>query len=270
MNIIKDHTLIAGVTVVDDEVFFVGFGQSKVTVYNSRSLTASRDISVTGMESPVGLAICTYNKALYVSDDELQCIHRVDLTNNFVASWKITKNRKPLGLSVTAEYTLLVTVEIRYNENRSGVVEYTSEGRLMRDISFDGSIVAAQHTVQLSSDQFIVSSGGGICQPRICKTSTDGQIMKSYVAEKIRSEDQLNEPYSMAIDIKSKHIFLGDYANHRVILLDCDLNYLGQVRTTYLLKYPYRIYFHSSTDRLFIVGANGFLMAITHPRLRNQ
>ncbi len=265
---------------MDDEVFVAGRNpKSNVTVYNSHNLTALRVISITGMKSPVSLAICAYNKALYVSDRKLRCIHRADLTNNCVTRWKMRKKEKPADLSVTAELTLLVTVVFGDTEgcssssssssSGSGVVEYTSKGERLRVIPFDESIELAKLTLQLSSDQFIVccnecSSSG------IFIIGTEGQIIKSYGGESGGGEGQLDHPSSMAIDINSNHIFVGDLANNKVILFDYDLNYLGQVRTTYLLKYPYSMYFHSSTNRLFIVNEYLPLIVITHPCLRNQ
>ncbi len=253
---------------MDDEIFVVGPIQSEVTVYNSHSLTASRDISVTGMKSPASLATCIYNKALYVSDAYLLCIHRVDLNNNLVTRWKIGENQTPYGLSVTKEHTLLVTVHIEYTVAGGGVVEYTSEGQLLRDIRFDGSIMKARHTVQLSSDQFIVCHGNTTSLTGICIISPEGQIIKSYDREK--EGGQLKRPGSIAIDIKSKRLFVGDLDNHKIIMLDCDFTYLGEVRTTYLHIYPFNLHFHSSTDRLFVADLTGILIVISHPRLRNQ
>ena len=78
---------------MDDEMFVVADGESRVRVYDSHSLTVKPDINVSDMKSPWGIAGCSYNKALYISDCQLECIHRVDLTNNSVTRWKMRENR---------------------------------------------------------------------------------------------------------------------------------------------------------------------------------
>jgi DNA-binding beta-propeller fold protein YncE len=155
-------------------------------------------------------------------------------------------------------------------------VEYTSEGQQVREIRFDRSIKWAWHTVQLSSDQFIVSHGSLYSSlHRVCVINAEGQIIKSFGREEGGDEDQLYEPRSLAIDEKSKQVFVADTDNGRVLMLDSELmTCLGEVHVSRDLTFPTCLYFDSSTDRLFVaehIYSSDFsprLFVVTHPRVK--
>ena len=166
------------------------------------------------------------------------------------------ENYEPCGLSVTSERTLLVTARISDERGcetgESRVVEYTSDGHVIRDIKLDRSIEYAWQTVQLSSDRLVVCHGLGSSLHRVCLINGEGQIIKSYGGEAGGGKGQLWGPYSLTTDNNSKLVFVADCDNHRVVMLDFDLTHLGQVHSPRDLKFPSRLYFDSSTDRLFV------------------
>ena len=96
-----------GMTVVNDQLFVVESKDRAVKVYDSHTLTLLRRMNIPDMKDPQGLAGCSHNKALYISDGELECIHRVNLTDNSVKRWRLRENYWPWGLSVTSERNLI-------------------------------------------------------------------------------------------------------------------------------------------------------------------
>ena len=135
----------------------------------------------------------------------------------------------------------------------------------MRELRFDKSVKGASHTVQLSRNRFIVCHGSSSSLHRVCVINIEGQIMKSYGEKQVKGEGQLSEAKSVTIDKKNKRIFVADHFNHRVLMFDTDLKYLGQVHTPDDLWLPTRLYFDPLTGRLFVCELNRRLLVISPP-----
>ena len=181
------------------------------------------------MDYPWSLASCQHHNCLYAGDYKLQHIWRFDRHNYSVLKWFL--DDKPTGLSLTRSHHLLVTLE-----NSKKICEYTTCGILTREIILDVSIDNPQHSIELSSGQFLVSSLGRYFSSRVCIVDTKGQIVQSYGERKGSSVGQLNEPCCLAVD-KHGYVLVADYINNKVQILSpalthlCDINLPGHELT---------------------------------------
>jgi len=82
----------------------------------------------------------------------MYCVRRVALANDTVTHWHV--NDLPTRLSVTDTHSVLVTCrEVRE------MLEFSTDGYLLREIRLPQSIMSRGHTVQLPNGQFIVCHG---------------------------------------------------------------------------------------------------------------
>src|SRR5271163_980830 len=114
-----------------------------------------------------------------------------------------------MGLSLTINHHLIVTLQ-----NTKRISEYTTEGRLVREISLDDSIDWPCICVELSTGQFVVSHAGST-QHRVPIVDTSGCIIKSYGGPQGGSSaGQLNDPYDLAVD-SSDNILVADQSSNK-------------------------------------------------------
>lgn len=68
----------------------------------------------------------------------------------------------------------------------------------------------------------------------------------------------------LTIDDDRKHIFVADFLNNRVLMLDTDLKCLGTIHAPHDLEQPNRLHFDSETERLLIGENSGRLVVVGH------
>lgn len=253
VKILPQNQTVRGIAVLDDEIFVALDNQSHVAVYDSHTLTATRNISIPGWRSTRCIVVCGCSKALFIVDWKLESIHKVDLASNNVTLWKTGEIYMPEGLSLTTENRLLATVWLNGHDGESRLVEYTSEGHPIREIVLDISIRYAFQTLQLPNKQFIIAHGDSRSSiQRICVINEEGQIINCFGGEEGRGEGRVSGPYSIVQDSSRKRVFVADCWNNRIIILDTNVTYIGQLQTPVGLRYPYRLHFDASTDQLLV------------------
>jgi len=230
------------VTVLGSEVFVVQ-NTSQVDVYNSTSLTSTRNFMITGSKQLRGIVSCSHNNCLYVSDIGKKIIYRYDVSNDVTTCWSVSG--KCCGLSVTNCYNVLATsLHIRR------IQEYTTHGSLIREICLDSSIDKPIHCVQLSTGNFVVSHIG--TQHRVCMVDTSGCIIQSYGGSPGSGVGQLNNSYHIAVDIND-NVLMTDSSNSRVQLFSSTLTYLGDIVIPgHQLNQPYAVHFDELNHCLYI------------------
>ena len=170
VHVIKCTGPVLRIAQLGTELFVCTQLSERVAVYDLNTCSETRHVTVPGMKQPRGLAGCKQNNCLYISDNELKCIHRVDLSNSSCSKWSL--NADPRGLSLTRAFNLLVTLP-------QSIEEYTTSGSLIRSIKLDVSIDSPRHVIELSSGQFVVCHWGS-AQHRVCVVDTAGRIVHSY------------------------------------------------------------------------------------------
>jgi len=145
---------VIGLTTLNNELFVVReTAQQQIQVYDTTTFTLLRNISVTGLQYAWGLASCSVNNCLYVSNCNNKTVYRIELSaNNSVSSWSV--GSRPTGLFVNSSNNVIVTC---YNDNK--LQEFTTRGSLVREINYKNTgITGCCYALQLSNDQFVVSS----------------------------------------------------------------------------------------------------------------
>ena len=210
----------------------------------STDFVKSGQISVSGMKDPRSLAACPHNNCLYISDDELKLILRVDLSSSAVSKWSVDDS--PLGLSVTRNHHLLVSLPSS-NEIR----EYTTHGDMIRKINLDVSIDNPQHAIELPNGQIIMCHWGST-QSRVCTVDTSGRIVQSYGGPPGSSAGQLNGPHSLAIDWHD-YVLVADWVNNKIQILSPALTHVCDVTLPLQkLSWPCHLHLDEPNRRLYV------------------
>jgi len=180
-----------------------------------------------------------------MSDHDNRCIHRYELASSATSKWSVPGT--PHGLSVTPSGNILV---ICCEPNK--LVELSVDsGQSVREIALQSDIDGPWHSVQLTTEQYLVCNGGSdIDLHRVCVVGDDGKVTRSYGGQPGSDVGQLHLPYHLAVDKDSQFIFVADSGNARVVLLSPTLEFVRYVIEG--LSYPGRLYFHQATRRLFV------------------
>lgn len=150
------------------------------------------------------------------------------------------------SLSITDEGNVILTVE-----NRNTLMEYTSDGQLIREITLSSAICNPLHSLKLSSGHFVVSN---ISNSRICIVDENGDVLRAFGEENKSWLEELYVPLCLAID-SSGSIIVADQINGRVLLLTSTLEFKDElVSAKNGLCSPTQIHLDESNGaRLFVV-----------------
>src|SRR6218665_2043180 len=173
-KLIKDLRLkgpVSGMTMYKDELFIIRCESTAIDAFNSTSLEQGSSIKLSKIgefqtqlkteqtQNYCGLqdiTSCKKNGFLYVSNWQNSIIHRIDpVSRSLSGSWEV-KNGDTTALAVTQNGNLLVSCA-----GAGKVLEYTFDGKLVREINFDCNGDGPLHAMQLAGGQFVVCHGGG-------------------------------------------------------------------------------------------------------------
>ena len=257
VQVIPGENCVSGIAVVGSEVFVARHGASHIDVYsnstNNYGATRRVKISDSILDYP-RLAACSHHNCLYVSSMK-KYIHRVKLDDQSISKWSV-KLDVVSGLSVANNYNLLLTVH-----SPARILEYTPEGRLMREIKLDDSLIKICHCIQLSTGQYVVSQ---LRSPsRVCIVDDSGHIIKSYGGPAGAGVGQLCGPVQLAVD-KHDHVFVADYGNDRIVLLSPELAHLGYIQTPgHKLSDPMSLHLDEANRHLFVGEYSGRVVVVS-------
>ena len=226
------HTLpegepVWGVTSLDNLLYVLRVKTSEqIEVYDmDDSYRLQRSLTVPRLRTIDDMTACAYNSCAYISDPSNECIHRVGLPHGAnVTNWPV--NDKPARLSVTDTHSVLVTCD-----EVGKIKEFSTDGKLLRQIQLPQDVTAPWHTAQLSNGQFIMCHGLlGDRVHRVCLIGSDGHVVKSYGGQSswFSRSQQMNVPCHLAVDMNG-FVFVVDLNNYRVLLLSPELTYVRDV-----------------------------------------
>jgi DNA-binding beta-propeller fold protein YncE len=258
---------VHGVTSVDNEVYVVRANSSNIDVYTSDTYVLQRRLAVKALIDAVDMTSCGRYRCLYVADCTGAVVHRVEISrlrDVVPTSWEVRD--RPYGLSVTSlEGHVLVACR---DANR--LKQFTTLGQLVRDISLEPSVAGPRHAVQLSSGQFVVvHTGRPDVTDRVSIITSDGRhVTVSY------SGYLLNYPTHVAVDRRHGFIYVPDYSNRRVVVLNRDLIQVGEVGGTLRGVWaPRCVWFDAECRRLYVAECGGRIIVYDishHPVSRSQ
>jgi len=247
IHVIPKGNGVGGVTSLGDDVFVVRcFSQQKIEVYDAKTFTLQRHITVPGLGDYCdGLVACPYNNCFHASDCNNHSIYRVDLSgSNAVMKWSVA--RWPVGLSVNSEHNLLVV-----SQGESKLQIFTTHGTLLQNIQLQADIERPCHAVQLPTGQFLVSHRGSL--HRVCLVGVDGAVVRSYGGRKGSKLTQMNEPRGLVIDREGR-VLVADRDHNRLLVIDESLSSAHEMSVSVDggLKRPYSLWYDQSRRRLYI------------------
>ena len=237
-----------GVTSLDNLLYVLrNKASQQISAYDTTSYRLQRRMNVPGLDTSPDMVSCAYNCCLYISGN--QCIHRVALPDAAVTKWQV--NEEVHGLSVTDTHSVLVTCP----KSRQ-VKEFTTFGRLLRQIKLAQDVMSPNPAIQLSSGQFLVCHGDDNDPVhRVCLVGADGQVVKAYGGPPGSGSRQLDMPAHMAVD-RNGFVFLVDLRNCRVLLLSPELTYVRDFASREQLKWdPVRLFLDADKGRLYVADS---------------
>ena len=249
LHTLPEGNAVWGMTLLDKLLYVLrGKASQQISVYDMHSYRLQRRIKVPTLDDMADIIACADNCCLYISGCTDNCVHRVALqdVDVHVTMWPV--NDVAACLSVTDTHSVLVTCD----EVRK-IKEFTTHGKLLRQIELPHDVVSPWHTIQLSSGEFIVCHGGP-ANPvhRVCLVGFDGQVVKSYSGPAGSDSQQMKSPFHMAVD-RNGFVFVIDLNNRRVLLLSPALTYVREVVSPEQLKWmPVRLYLDDDRRRLFV------------------
>jgi len=246
------HTLpegepVLGVTSLAGEVYVLRWKErAEVEVYDAISYRLQRCLTVPNCRGLVDMTSCEHCNCVYIGDHIAECIHRLG-AQGAATQWPV--NDVPWGLSVNAAHNLLVTCRLVRK-----MKEFSSHGKLLRELTLPDDVINPWHSIQLTSGQFIACHGDpDDAVQRVCKMSDDGRhVVQSHGGQRDSATAQCNVPLHLAVD-DNEFVFVADVFNHRVTLLSPTLGYIRHVVTSDDLKWdPCRLCLDTQRRRLYV------------------
>jgi len=141
-------------------------------------------------------------------------------------------------------YNLLVTC---YNK----LQEYTTAGRLVREVCLPTSLVSPWHAIQLSTGDFVVSH----CElPGVVSVvGFDGRTLRSYEPPNSSDVGPMKYPISLAVTTHGD-ILVADAGNDRILAINSALTHaqVFPLPADVGLRLPCALYLDDTRDRLYI------------------
>jgi len=246
-HVIPGDTGVKAVTSLDDRVYVVRRDKKEVEIYDTAIMTLQRRLPVPGISrSALGIAACSRNKCLYLSDWNILSIHRVDLVTDAAKKWSVAKS--PEGLSVNRDHNLLVACS-----DGKKLQEYTTDGRLVREICLASF---PYHSIQLSTGDYVVShwSPPGV----VSVVGVDGGLLRSYGLSSSSDVGPMKDPRHLVVT-KYGDILVADRGNNRILAINSSLTraQLFPVPAGIKPQAPCALSLDETRDRLYIGELSG-------------
>jgi len=236
----NEGKVIDGITTLNKEMYVHYDDNEYITVYDKDTNNVRRSIQVPRLGGVTDMTSCKTHQCVYIGDHVNSVIHRID-NKDTVIQWPVDDD--PYGLSVNLVCNVLVTCDVVGKVN-----EFTTDGKLIRVINLESSIVNPWHTVELTTDQLVVCHGDdNDAVHRVCIIDLSGRVLQSYGGSRGSGSGQLNGPVRLAVH---GVIFVADINNNRVLMLSPTLSLIWEVVTG--LRYPWNILFDDETGRMYV------------------
>jgi hypothetical protein len=240
---------VSGVAVLGNQLFIVRYNGSKqVQVYDRETLAPVRNFLVQEAKSLFGLASCSYNNCLYISDSSGHKMHKVDLSSsNGQTRWDVAKS--PLGLSVNRSKNILVACSAA-----NKIQEYDANGKLLREILLRAGDNKPVYVRQLASGQLAVSYGELLWSRfYVSLVKADGTIDRTFCEDHDSSLKSLKGSTEIELD-SAENMLIVDWTKHRIMVLSRDLRSSRdlQLEIDGGLKQPYALHFDELRGQLIV------------------
>jgi DNA-binding beta-propeller fold protein YncE len=240
----EDNKIVWGLTTLNNELYVAQEDGStnSIAVYDTETYSFQRSLQVPGLGLVSDLTSCNRHQCIYIGDRKNNVVHRVE-NKNKITQWPV--HDEPHGLSVNSVYNVLVTCwEV------GKIKEFTTDGKFIREITLQSDIVHPKHTVELTTDQFVVCHGLNADQlNRVCIVNSAGCLLQSYGGIKGSGSGQLDGPVRLAVN---GFILVADQNNGRVLMFSPTLSYIREVVSG--LRNVVRLWFDERAGRLYVAN----------------
>jgi len=236
---------VNGVTQLHDVVCIVCGWSSAVLRFNATTHQRLTDINVKDLTYPWDIVACERTSQMYVADF-MDCVWRVSADGADIKLWwsqSSSDTFKPWSLSVTSS-RLLVT-----SNNTKQLMQLDSDGSELRRVQLS-HYMNPYHAVESPIGSFIVSHRNAqLEQDQISEVNTAGEVLRQFSGSRLSS---LGYTPHVAVDSHG-NIFLADYDNRHILLLDAQLT-LRRVIDDHQLNYkePLRLCYREQTGQLLV------------------
>lgn len=235
----------------------IGFPNS-IRIYSDLGLRLIQSqIKIAKVKLPWDLAASDYDRCLYVTDRGNRCVWKITSPKHRVTRW-LSDIGSPYTLSVAADGHIVLPRQ----GLPSRVVVYTSEAVPIHDVQLPADIENPLYALMSSSTETLWLSYGKLYRRMrgICELTVEGNVVRSYEPKESHQEleDSVGHPCHLSLDAAGGRLFVADYGNDRVVLLNSDLSWNQIVVSPAkdAIRKPSRICYDEAERRL-IVGHMG-------------
>lgn len=247
---------VNGVTYSENKIYTLLQAPKSLRVYEAREPFAlQKIINIDEVQNPEDLAYSTTSNCLYITDEDDECIWKIDLRNDRVTKWLFPMS-EPFTLSMSTEGYVLI---LKGNIISWHLEIYGSDAVLQRRIQLPNEIREPQHAIQTPTGDFIISHSMILPPSKIwviSKVSSDGQVLSKYIP--LNVSEECRAPCHLAYDPVNNRMFVLDICGHKVTLLDADFRWRQILLSmdTHDIYIPTRVSYNPQKSQL-IVGLWG-------------
>jgi len=193
-----------------------------------------------GLRSPHDIAACEQTSQLYVTDND-ECIWRVSSQGEDIKRWWTKSSSDtftPWTLSVTSARLLVTSFDT--NE----LMQLDAAGKQLRRVPLTRYMTDLRHAVESPSGSFVVAHWNTQLN-QVSEVNTEGRVLRQF------SGSHGDTPH-LAIDSQG-NIFVADFDNHHILLLDARLALRRVIIDEHQLNYkPRRLCYNEQSGQLLV------------------
>ena len=240
-----------GVTQLHDVVYVVCFESFSILRFNATTHQQLTEIVVKDLRLPQDIVACQQTSQLYVADSPWSrdwCIWRVSTDGTDIQRWLPKSSSDtfyPDSLSVTST-RLLVT-----SQYPRQLIQFDSVGDELKRVQLPDDMTPL-HAVESPTGSFIVSLiNEQLKHGQVVEVNNVGVVLRTFSGSRLSS---LGWTQHVAVD-SDGHIFVADYHNRRILLLDSQLNLRRTIIDRHQLdnERPQRLCYNEQSGQLLIV-----------------
>jgi len=233
--------VVAGMTQLRDVVYIV-CQSSTIIRFHATTHARLTNINVKDLRRPWDIAACELTSQLYVTDGG-ECIWRVSSEGEDIQRWWTTPPSDtftPWRLSVTSS-RLLVT-----SDDTSELMQLDAAGKQLRRVPLPRYMTDPQHAVESPSGTFVVAHKNTQRKQRqVSEVNTEGRVLRQF-------SGSLGFTPHVAVDSQG-NIFVADFDNRRILLLDAHLSLCRVIIDEHQLNYePQRLCYNEQSGQLLV------------------
>ena len=265
---------IRGITVMESKIYVICSDVMDLVLVYDVHTSATSQIKVTRMKSPVGIVACCVCRCLYITDDIPKCVFRVMLANHKVAKFLdvfpsdlcVVHNKQSSGNGCL----LLINDSIELYNTDGECVNVT----VMESIYSPMLHKNIKQVCVDSNGNFIVSNESDKFS-MLFKLAKDGKtLLKTFGRRCGHGKGQLWKSFKILVDSRLEQILIFDRGNDRLLLVDSELCLIGERQIRFGER---RISFdeldqigYCSDDKKIVIGGHGRLLIFDFAQVNNN